>query len=215
MICTEDYATGEKKCYEFARVNDDLAAIAVLRDEVIAAFDSAPSLCAFNGHRFDIPFIAVSLDIPLPTITAWKKKTTDIFEFCKTKYQHTFSLNKICEANDIPVKISSGLEAVKMAADGRFDALRSYCEYDVSILNILYRKRFVLNPRNNVIMDLAEWTEPYVFPEAKNESPMEKMRMMLDAENSIMQARAEKRKQLPKPAPSKRARLELPDMLEG
>tara|TARA_B100001758_G_scaffold247962_1_gene269301 strand:+ start:32924 stop:33649 length:726 start_codon:yes stop_codon:yes gene_type:complete len=220
VICTEDFGTRAKKAYEFARFQDDPVVFHELRDCILEDFEKAPTLCAFNGHRFDLPFMAVALDIPVETVMRWKAKMSDIFEVCKKKWQHTFSLNLLCEANKIPVKISSGLHAVQMAADGKFDALREYCEYDVSILNMLYEKRFILNPRNNAMMDLAEITGitlDYVYPEASQQTSKEKCLLAQDAYNKL---------RAPSPlsdgdmeaqvlyTPVKRQRMELVDLLE-
>lgn len=214
IICTEDFRTREKKAYEFAREEDDPSKFLDIRDAVVDAFEKAESLCAFNGHRFDLPFMAVALDICPSVIRKWKAKTTDILEHCRSQYQHTFSLNMLCEHNQIPVKISSGLAAIEMAANKEFDRLREYCEYDVTILNNLYEKRFVLNPRNNAIMDLAKWTKAYVYPEAEGESMQENLSLQLDAKNALDQARSVRFRD-EEERPNKRVRQALPDLLEG
>lgn len=219
VICTEDYHTRQKHAYEFARHRNSPDTLQALTDTVIAAFDAAPALCAFNGHKFDIPFMATALSIPYEKVRAWKNKMTDILEHCRDKYQHTFSLNLLCEWNCIPIKISTGLAAVKMALDGEFDQLKEYCEYDVTILNNLYAKRFILNPRNNAVMDLAIWA-PYLFPEAEDETPTQKLQMQLDAKNALDYARRRPHGQLEATpvspeSPRKRCRLDLPHMLEG
>lgn len=217
VICTEDFATRTKKAYEFARWQDQPEKLAGLREDILRDFEDAPSLCAFNGHRFDLPFMAVALDIPVETVMRWKAKMTDIFELCKQKYHHTFSLNALCEINKIPVKISSGLQAIKMAADGNFDELREYCEYDVTILNNLYAKRWILNPRNHAVMDLALWTLPYVYPEACDQTPAEKMILANEAWNKLKAPSGSPTSLggAVTASPVKRQRLELPDMLEG
>ena len=214
VICTEDYNTREKKAYEFARGGDDPVKFQELREAVLRDFEDARSLCAFNGHRFDLPFMAAALDIPVAQIQAWKAKTTDILESCRKQYNHTFSLNLLCQHNQIPMKTSSGLEAITMAANGEFDRLREYCEYDVTILNNLYAKRFVLNPRNNAVMDLSKWTLPYVYPAAVDETPIEQAAKQLDAKNALDASRMVRDTSV-QDRPVKRVRLELPDLLEG
>lgn len=220
VICTEDYATGNKTAYEFARYSSDQDKQVELRDAVIAAFNAAESLCAFNGFRFDLPFMATALDISSDIVDQWKAKMTDIFEFCKTKYNHTFSLNALCEINCIPIKISTGLAAVKMARDGQFDELREYCSYDVEILNSLYRQRWVLNPRNHAILDLAEWTKPYVYPGAVDETVQQKMKLVVDAKTRLDQLRLRKKPETSQAIadseqpPPKRCRMDLDSMLE-
>ena len=156
IVCTQCYFTGEKRAYEFARLKQqgDMDAYNSRRNDLIEALDNAPTLCAFNGLAFDIPFIAKTFDVPLHQVAKWNSKLSDIFVYCKEKYRHTFSLNLLCETNQIPVKISSGLQAIKWAADGCFEDLKEYCEADVEILIKLYAKRWLCNPRNNAMMDL-------------------------------------------------------------
>tara|TARA_B100001540_G_scaffold317699_1_gene352238 strand:+ start:3214 stop:3930 length:717 start_codon:yes stop_codon:yes gene_type:complete len=218
IICTEDFATRRKKAYEFARVQEDPEKFQALRDSVVSDFEQARALCAFNGHRFDLPFMAVALDLPVETVMRWKAKTSDVFEACKTRWQHTFSLNLLCEANKIPVKISSGLAAIQMAADREFNSLREYCEYDVSILNLLYEKRFILNPRNNAMMDLSQITEvplEYIYPEAAGQTSAEKCWLAQEAYNQLKGSSSPSEKPAEAPNPVKRQRMELPDLLEG
>ena len=171
VICTECFHTREKRAYEFAKHTHDADKLEQLRNDVIQAFDKAPSLCAFNGIKFDLPFMAIALKLPYDTVKAWKAKTSDILESSIEVYMHTFSLNLLCEKNEIPVKISTGLAAIKMAADGEYDNLREYCEADVTILNNLYAKRWIVNPRNNAVMDLAKWTFDGMYPNATLEDP--------------------------------------------
>ena len=164
VVCTEDFYTGEKVAYEFARLRaEDPGRIAATTAAMVAAFDSARSLCAFNGVRFDIPFLQASLGIPSHTATQWVLKTTDILECCRLLHDHTFSLNLLCEANSIPVKISSGLHPIHMAAAREWGPLRAYCADDVAILCTLYRMRHLTNPRTKAVMDLAEWAHLLMY----------------------------------------------------
>ncbi len=58
VVCTQNLRTGERRAYEFARVRaTELAQEKLLRQELVDAFNSSSSLCAFNGVRFDIPFL--------------------------------------------------------------------------------------------------------------------------------------------------------------
>jgi hypothetical protein len=151
VVCTEDFATGERRAYEFGRVracepeNETL-----LRSELLQAFDKAESLCAFNGVRFDIPFLHAALQLSPETTTAWLLKTTDILEaarLCVFGPTHTFGLNLLCQHNTVAVKSGSGLQAIKFAEDHNWDALLSYCADDVRILCDLYSRRLLNNLR--------------------------------------------------------------------
>ena len=164
IVSTEDYKTGETKHYEFSRMRKEAPdRLEGLKSELINDFDAASSLCAFNGIQFDIPFMMVSLKLPADVVTGWVLKTTDILECSRHVHGNTFGLNLLCGANGIQLKSSSGLEAIKMANEGRWEDLREYCQDDVHILCALYRKRFLKNPRTQVIMDLREWSDLAVY----------------------------------------------------
>ena len=162
VVCTEDFVSGETKCYEFARKPDEFEA---LRGQLIKHFDDSISLCAFNGIRFDIPFLAKALQIDKFKIANWVAKTSDILEQSRLRMKKTFSLNLLCEKNSIPVKISDGKEAVRMAQEGRWDELNLYCAQDVKILCDLYRKQNLVHPRTEQIFDLAQWTRRNLYGE--------------------------------------------------
>jgi hypothetical protein len=158
VVCTEDFRTGERRAYEFGRVRaGEPQSEALLRDELIQAFDAAESLCVFNGVRFDIPFLHKALGLSGTTTAAWLLKTTDILEAARLGLfgpAHTFGLNLLCQHNQVPVKSGSGLQAIKFTQEGKWDALLSYCADDVRILCDLYRRRLLNNPRFHGVIDL-------------------------------------------------------------
>ena len=165
VVCTEDFATGKQTTYEFARCTQDHGNHVALRLALIKAFNEARSLCAFNGVRFDIPFLAVALQLDDETQTAWMCKTSDILEQSRLRFNKTFSLNMLCEHNGIAVKSADGKQAIRMAAEGRFDDLRLYCAQDVSILCDLYRKQNLIHPRTQERFDLEAWTRTGLYME--------------------------------------------------
>jgi hypothetical protein len=120
--------------------------------------DEAELLCAFNGVRFDIPFLHKALELADDTTTAWLFKTTDILEAARLGLfgpAHTFGLNMLCQHNQIAVKSGSGLQAIKFAQEHKWDELKHYCADDVRILCDLYRRRFLNNPRFHHVIDLS------------------------------------------------------------
>jgi len=184
VVCTECLFTGKRHAFEFeklaakrrALMHSDMdedereAELLILEEEhdvllqgMIDLFDQAPSLCAFNGVRFDLPFLMQAFDIPGTKVAAWVLKMTDILEASRLLHKQTFKLDLLCEHNHMPMKSGSGLQAIEMARHGRFDDLRDYCADDVAILCNLYRKRFLQNPRTNLTMDLAEWAHEDVY----------------------------------------------------
>ena len=158
VVCTEDFHTGERHAYEFGRVRAcEPQNEALLRDDLVRAFDEADSLCAFNGVRFDIPFLHSALGLSLETIAEWLLKTTDILEAARPGLfgpAHTFGLNLLCQHNQVAVKSGSGLQAIKFAQERRWDELRRYCADDLRILCDLYRQRLLNNPRFHNVIDL-------------------------------------------------------------
>lgn len=158
VVCTEDFHTGERRAYEFGRVRAcEPHNEALLREELIHAFNEAESLCAFNGVRFDIPFLHKALRLPQETAAEWLLKTTDILEAARLGLfgpAHTFGLNLLCQHNQVAVKSGSGIQAIKFAQEGKWEALRSYCADDVRILCDLYRRRLLNNPRFHGVIDL-------------------------------------------------------------
>ena len=159
VVCTEDFFTGEKKAYEFARVcKHEPQNVDLLIEDMANAFDQAESLCAFNGIRFDLPFLHQAFLLSDQRVSAWLAKCSDILEACRLQYygpRHTFGLNLLCIANNIMQKSSSGMEAIVMAQEGRWDDLNAYCHDDVSILCALYRKKHLKNPRKHETIDLS------------------------------------------------------------
>jgi hypothetical protein len=159
VVCTEDFHTGEKRAYEFGRVSQggEEAGLHALTEQLVEALDAAESLCAFNGVRFDLPFLYKALRLPEATVAGWMVKTTDILEACRLQVfgpRHTFGLNLLCQHNGVPMKSSSGCEAVRMAAQGRWQELLDYCADDVRILCDLYRRKVLRNPRGWQPIDL-------------------------------------------------------------
>lgn len=175
VVCTEDLLTGARRAYEFGKVSYETRGhdnterqMQALRNELISAFNSAKSLCAFNGIRFDIPFLQVALGIDESTIKQWIAKTTDILEESRKVYQHTFKLDTLCAVNSIETKSGDGLQAITFANENRWEELRLYCEQDVKILCDLYRVRYLTLPpvrHTGVkhIVDLKDWTRPGLY----------------------------------------------------
>jgi hypothetical protein len=167
VVCTEDYHTGERIAYEFDRVRKcEPQNLSKLREDLVAALTAATSLCAFNGIRFDIPFLRKSLALSHDVTNEWIWKTTDILEACRLgKFgpKHTFGLNLLCQHNGIQMKTSSGKEAITMAANNRWDDLKNYCTEDVRILCDLYRKKVLQNPRGHMSIDLAQIAHPDLY----------------------------------------------------
>jgi hypothetical protein len=99
-------------------------------DEFLLLLDEAPLLCAFNGVRFDVPFLAKRWKVSAARAGAWARKLVDPFEACRLALRRTFSLDRLLAANGLACKTGSGLEAVAMAREGRWAELEEYCMAD-------------------------------------------------------------------------------------
>lgn len=95
--------------------------------------DDAPSLCSFNGFRFDIPFIVNKFRVPAERYQNWFQKTFDYFEVAKVTFGSSCGLNKLLMANGEEVKTGSGLQAVQWAKEGEWRKLEEYCMVDTQL----------------------------------------------------------------------------------
>lgn len=163
MICTEDLETGERKTYNFGKVCGEDASVKALVSQVIKDLDEADGLCAFNGVRFDLPFMQQALEINEDIITRWVLKTVDPLEYLRLSGHRTSSLDKICIHNNIMAKSSTGLRAVEMAREELWDELEEYCQQDVSILSVLIKQRTFQHPMEDKLIDLKDCMPDAVY----------------------------------------------------
>ena len=102
-------------------------------EEFMGLLDGAPRLCAFNGVRFDLPFLAHCWGVPAGRVGGWVRKLVDPFEASKLVLCRTFSLNRLLGCNGLQGKTGSGLQAVTMALEGRWEELGEYCMHDTKM----------------------------------------------------------------------------------
>lgn len=120
--CVYDGADGFQRTFIFS--NGDSP------EEFMGLLDNADTLCAFNGARFDIPFIEAQWGVTAARVYKWRVKLFDILEMSYTMLGEGFSLNRLLTFNSIMVKTSSGKEAIVMAKEGRWKDLGDYCMQD-------------------------------------------------------------------------------------
>jgi hypothetical protein len=145
VVCCETFENGACSVYNFAKATTD-DEWNRLRDDLVREFDDATALGAYNGVRFDLPFMQNDLHIPAQKITEWVLKTSDILEQLRLAEGVVCKLDHLCAINDVATKSSDGCAAVRMAREGRWEELESYCANDVHILCELYRKRSLKHP---------------------------------------------------------------------
>lgn len=78
-----DPCRGIRRTYNFLSTDD--------RDErsrriesFLKDLDEAPTLCCFNGVKFDVPFIAARFKVPPERVHGWMLKLFDVFEICRS-----------------------------------------------------------------------------------------------------------------------------------
>jgi hypothetical protein len=99
-------------------------------EEFMALLDDAPRLCAFNGVRFDVPFIARQWGAPTERVEGWMRKLFDPFEASRAALGRTFKLEQLLQTNGLQGKTGSGTAAITMAREGRWAELEEYCMHD-------------------------------------------------------------------------------------
>jgi hypothetical protein len=102
----------------------DLGALAAL-------MDSADSILIHN-KAFDIEVMGLYFD--RARVDKWDAKTFDLFETIRYWEGTWVGLGAMCEINDKPTKTGSGLAAVRLWREGKFDELAAYCAQDVIIM---------------------------------------------------------------------------------
>ena len=129
----------------------------------IFVYDS--NTCA--GIRFDLPFLQKSFHLCPIRVGHWIAKCSDPLEASRlsflTRGYSTYKLDALCEANCIPMKTASGLQAIEWAKTGRFDDLLEYCTADVHILQELYKHETLINPKTCEIMQLTKIMHPNIL----------------------------------------------------
>ena len=129
-----------------------------MREEIFAMLDEAPKLCAFNGIRFDIPYMKAAWNIPDERVEAWVLKTYDVFEACKIALNRTFPLKNLLAANGMESKTGTGLAAINLAKNFQWDDLGNYCMQDTRLTFLVSAQRTVVLPittktNQRVVMD--------------------------------------------------------------
>ncbi len=128
------------------------------REEFIRTLDEAPSLCSFNGVRFDIPFIASRFDVNPQKQGEWVLKTLDLFEVCKLCFGSSCSLKNLLAANGLEQKSSHGLQAVEWARQGNWKDVEDYCMRDAVLTHQV--SKLALSSRLKI--PLTGWSHPVV-----------------------------------------------------
>jgi hypothetical protein len=124
-----------EQIFYFARLDEHKKLVPMLdhAEEFMALLDAADRLCAFNGARFDLPFLQHQLGASPERVLGWRLKLHDVFEACKLALNVTFPLKALLALNDLPGKTGSGADAIQLALDGDWSRLGEYCLNDTRV----------------------------------------------------------------------------------
>ena len=121
----------------------DAAAHAEQCRTLCKTLDDARFIAAYNGRRFDLPFVARwAREQRVPAdAAAWNAKIIDFYQLILTHVGEHCKMQRVCEENRLPVeKSATGLDAVRWAQSGEWDCLVQYCMQDVHVLRaVLHR----------------------------------------------------------------------------
>jgi hypothetical protein len=143
-----DPAAGIERVFFFTRDGGDGP------EEFMALLDAADRLCAFNGARFDIPFLQHQLDPAPQRVLAWRLKLHDVFEACRLSLCVTFPLHALLSINGLPGKTGTGADAIVLAREERWKELGDYCMHDTRMTHqVSSLARIQLPKTRGVFMD--------------------------------------------------------------
>lgn len=132
--CVINFLTSEKTRQEKA-------------EQVGLLLDEADIITAFNGVRFDTPFLHKVLHFDARRVEAWQRKTFDILEQSRETLNLTFKLSELLLYNGLQAKSGSGLQAIEWAKDpNMWPMLEEYCTDDACLTFHLASQRKILLP---------------------------------------------------------------------
>jgi DNA polymerase III alpha subunit (gram-positive type) len=117
-------------------------------EDFLQMLDEASNLCAFNGARFDIPFIQTQWNIEESRARKWKLKLFDIYEFSVQVFSKGFSLNQLLSVNQIAFKTADGKQAIQFAAASNWKALGDYCMDDTKKTYLVSTLPVIMLPKH-------------------------------------------------------------------
>ena len=129
-IAIYDKDRGIEKVWDFVTNQD---ANPAKLDEFVKYMNEADELAAFNGVRFDIPFLQIHFGLDNDLIQSWILKCFDLFEYFKSVHGLTFKLDLLLFENGLTQKIADGKQAIEFARQGETEKLKKYCLEDARL----------------------------------------------------------------------------------
>ena len=132
-VCLYD---GTRK-YEFPFICITEAEHNANAEALLHLLDTTAHLAGFNAVLFDLPYIGRALDVPEEHVAAWQAKCIDPYMGMRSTLHQTCKLQALLDANGLESKTGSGLEAIRLAREGRVRELLDYCMMDVLLTHEL------------------------------------------------------------------------------
>lgn len=112
---------------------------------VLALLDAADTICGFNAVFFDLEFIRRGFQTPVSDerMTAWVAKCLDPYMCALCLSETPCKMQRMLELNGMESKTGNGADAIRMAREGRWDELLSYCLMDAQLAMGLCRKEWI------------------------------------------------------------------------
>lgn len=111
-----------------------------LHSELAPRLDAAEAIVAYNGRGFDLRVLLMAHfanEEGRKRVESWNAKLVDPFEVMRETTRSWVKLDELLEANGLPCKTGSGLDAIKWWEDGEREKVARYCEADVEALRSL------------------------------------------------------------------------------
>lgn len=137
-ICDMD--SGLRTCFNFLTDGPDTP------EKFMVCLDEATSLCAFNGAKFDIPFIVQRFSVEPERYEKWILKLFDYYQIAKLVFGSSCGLPNTLKTNNFSPKSGSGLQAIQWAREKNWGKLKPYCQDDADLTWKLSVKDVVLLP---------------------------------------------------------------------
>jgi len=109
-------------------------------EALLAAFDGASLIVAYNGIGFDMPVMRKYYTSG-ERYVRHMQKLHDPFDRIRSNTGLWVGLDALLSHNGLPTKTGSGTDAVRLWGEGRRDELASYCANDVTMLTRLVLRR--------------------------------------------------------------------------
>lgn len=119
---------------------DDNDAVGGPFEALLAEFDGASVIVAYNGLDFDMPVMRKYYKSE-GRYMRHLQKVHDPFDRIRSNTGLWVGLDSLLSQNGLPTKTGSGLDAVRLWGEGRRDELGTYCMNDVTALTRLMLRK--------------------------------------------------------------------------